>query len=69
MALLLGGQNAITRWRDLIGPTKFYKTQWTHPTSLRARYGLSDTRNGFHGSDSPASARKELGFVFEGALS
>jgi hypothetical protein len=29
---------------------------------------IADTRNAFHGSDSPASARHELGLVFEGEL-
>lgn len=24
--------------------------KWTQPESLRARFGLGDTRNGFHGS-------------------
>ena len=51
----------------------------TDPGSLRARYGISDTRNVrdgradaadgqcFHGSDSPASVRREFALVFEGA--
>lgn len=49
VALALYGPDAIAHWRRLIGPTHVFKTQWTHPESLRARYGLSDTRNGFHG--------------------
>lgn len=57
--LALYGPDALQKWRDLIGPTHFYKTQWTQPETLRSRYGLSDTRNGFHGSDSDASAKKE----------
>ncbi|KAL8276587.1 hypothetical protein RQP46_011010 [Phenoliferia psychrophenolica] len=66
LALALSGPSAIQTWRTLIGPTHVYKTQWTHPETLRAKYGLSDTRNGFHGSDAEGSARKELGMVFEG---
>lgn len=49
VALALYGPDAVKRWRTLIGPTHVYKAQWTHPETLRARYGLSDTRNGFHG--------------------
>ncbi|GAA5881938.1 hypothetical protein JCM1840_005421 [Sporobolomyces johnsonii] len=65
VALALCGPDAISRWRTLIGPTHVYKAQWERPETLRAKYGLSDTRNGFHGSDSPASAANELGQVFE----
>ncbi|GAA6038960.1 hypothetical protein JCM8097_000595 [Rhodosporidiobolus ruineniae] len=66
VALALAAPDAIARWRQLIGPTKVFRGQWEAPESLRARYGLSDTRNGFHGSDSPDSAAKELAQVFEG---
>ncbi|KAK4703991.1 hypothetical protein P7C70_g2220, partial [Phenoliferia sp. Uapishka_3] len=66
LALALYGPSAISSWRTLIGPTHVYKTQWTHPETLRAQYGISDTRNGFHGSDGVESAKEELGKVFEG---
>lgn len=49
-ALALHGPDAIAHWRALIGPTHVYRAQWTQPSTLRARYGLSDTRNGFHGA-------------------
>ena len=66
MALGLCKVNAIQDWRSLIGPTKFYKAQWTHPYTLRARFGISDTRNGFHASADEPSAKRELGLCFEG---
>ena len=44
----------------------YYRAQLTHPNSLRAQYGISDTRNSFHGSDSTVSAKLELERVFEG---
>ncbi|KAL1433789.1 hypothetical protein MTO96_012318 [Rhipicephalus appendiculatus] len=34
------------------------------PNSIRARFGLTDTRNAGHGSDSEESARREIGFFF-----
>ena len=49
VALALCGPDAIKQWRSLIGPTHVYKAQWQKPETLRAKYGLSDTRNGFHG--------------------
>ena len=52
MALALAGPDAIQRWRQMLGPTKVYEGKWEepHPVGLRAQYGVSDTRNGFHGS-------------------
>lgn len=42
--------NAISKWRQLLGPTKTYKAQFTAPNSIRGLFGLSDTRNAAHGS-------------------
>ena len=61
LLLCLEGENAVTRWRDLMGATDPAKAA---PESLRARFGESHTRNAVHGSDSPASAARELGFFF-----
>ncbi|SNX85744.1 related to Nucleoside diphosphate kinase 6 [Melanopsichium pennsylvanicum] len=66
LALALYGPDAIQKWRSMLGPTKAYKSKWQHPACLRARYGLGDTRNGFHGSDSDHSAIRELSLVFDG---
>ncbi|RKP28104.1 nucleoside diphosphate kinase, partial [Syncephalis pseudoplumigaleata] len=49
-ALVLGGHDAIARWRALIGPTHPIRARVNAPTTLRALYGLTDTRNSFHGS-------------------
>jgi len=59
--LCLEGENAILRWRDLMGATDPGKAA---PGTLRARFGDDHTRNATHGSDSPASALRELGFFF-----
>ena len=59
--LCLEGEDAIQRWRDLMGATDPSKAA---PGTLRARYAESMTRNATHGSDSPASALRELGFFF-----
>jgi nucleoside-diphosphate kinase len=59
--LCLEGENAIQRWRDLMGATDPAKAA---PGTLRARFGADHTRNATHGSDSPASAQRELGFFF-----
>jgi nucleoside-diphosphate kinase len=59
--LCLEGENAIVRWRDIMGATDPAKAA---EGTLRARFGESITRNATHGSDSPASAQRELGFFF-----
>jgi len=62
--LILARQEAITGWRELMGPTKVFKTRYSHPESIRGRFGLTDTRNCSHGSDSPDTARLEMEFFY-----
>jgi nucleoside-diphosphate kinase len=59
--MCLEGEGAILRWRDLMGATDPAKAA---PGTLRARFAKDMTRNATHGSDSPASAQRELGFFF-----
>ncbi|XP_045500488.1 nucleoside diphosphate kinase 6-like [Colias croceus] len=61
---IIGHTNAIELWRKMLGPTKVYKAQFEDPTSLRGMFGISDTRNVAHGSDSPTSAEREIKFFF-----
>lgn len=63
-AYILARDDAITEWRSLMGPTKVFRTRFLEPDSLRGLFGLTDTRNTSHGSDSEASARSEIGFFF-----
>lgn len=59
--LCLEGEGAILRWRELMGPTNPADAA---PGTIRAKFGETVTRNATHGSDSPASAARELGFFF-----
>ena len=61
---ILARENAISEWRKLMGPTKVFKTIHEDPGSLRGQFGLTDTRNSTHGSDSDETARREIGFFF-----
>ncbi|KAM4528963.1 nucleoside diphosphate kinase 6 isoform 1-T2 [Fundulus diaphanus] len=63
-AYILAKEDAILQWRDLMGPTKVFRARYTSPACIRARFGLTDTRNTTHGSDSPESARREISFFF-----
>lgn len=63
-AHVLARPNAIAEWRLLMGPTKVIKTRYEHPDTIRGMFGLTDTRNTCHGSDSNESALKETSFFF-----
>ena len=54
-ALVLAGPDAIAAWRTVIGPTHPPRARRHAPDSLRARFGLTDTRNSFHGSGTHAT--------------
>ena len=61
---ILARHDAIPLWRQMMGPTKVFKTIYQEPQSIRGRFGLTDTRNSTHGSDSEESAKKEIEFFF-----
>ncbi|XP_017754458.1 PREDICTED: nucleoside diphosphate kinase 6-like [Eufriesea mexicana] len=61
---ILADHNAIIKWRKLMGPTKVYQAQYTAPNTIRGMFGLSDTRNATHGSDSIQSAMREIKIFF-----
>eukprot|EP00899_Mesostigma_viride_P008692 jgi/Mesvir1/17824/Mv12918-RA.1 len=63
-ALCLVKENAIQEWRQLMGPTDSNKARETSRKSMRALYGTDGRANACHGSDSPASAERELRFFF-----
>jgi nucleoside-diphosphate kinase len=61
--LALSADNAITKWRDTMGPTDPAKAE---PGTLRRDFGESIGRNATHGSDAPETAAFELGYFFRG---
>jgi nucleoside-diphosphate kinase len=63
VAMCLEGEDAIRRWRDLMGPTDAAKAP---PSTLRGRFGTNIERNAVHGSDAPETAAFEIGFFFSG---
>ncbi|KAI3641326.1 hypothetical protein MIR68_000456 [Amoeboaphelidium protococcarum] len=64
IAMILIAPDAVNRWRTLIGHSDPIISKMQDPMSLRAKYALSQTKNGFHGSDSSESARKEIDMAF-----
>jgi nucleoside-diphosphate kinase len=55
------GEGAITKWRELMGPTDSKKAP---AGTIRHDFGTDVERNAVHGSDGPDTARWELGFFF-----
>ena len=57
-------EDAVSKWRDVIGPTKKEVAVEQAPNSLRALYARSTTENLCHGSDSLKSAEREIKLIF-----
>ena len=56
-------QDAIKRWRDLMGPTDSKKAP---KGTVRGEFGTDVEQNASHGSDAPETARVEIAFFFPG---
>jgi nucleoside-diphosphate kinase len=63
-ALILAKNDAINSWRSLMGKANVYRTIYNDPDCLRSRFGLTDTRNAVHGSDSEKTVRREIAFFY-----
>jgi nucleoside-diphosphate kinase len=60
---VLEGENAIARWRELMGPTDAKKAP---KGTVRGEFGTDVEKNAVHGSDAPETARAEIAFFFPG---
>ena len=63
VALVAEGPNAVAGTRRLMGVTNPVEAT---PGSIRGDYALEITFNLVHGSDSPESAKREIGLFFPG---
>lgn len=61
VALVLKGDKAITKWRDLMGATNPANAA---PGTIRKDFAVNLEKNSVHGSDSPESVAYELPFFF-----
>ena len=61
VACVWEGEDCIAKSRKLIGATNSKEAE---PGTLRNLYGTDNRRNLVHGSDSPASAAREIGLLF-----
>lgn len=61
VAIVWEGNGAIARARELMGATDSAKAA---PGTLRREFGTDNRYNLVHGSDSPESAEREIGYFF-----
>ena len=61
VVMVLEGNGVIERLRTLMGATDPAKAK---PGTIRSEWGTKINRNVVHGSDSPASAQREIKFFF-----
>jgi nucleoside-diphosphate kinase len=58
---VLEGEDAIARWRQLMGATDSKKAA---AGTIRREFGDDIERNAVHGSDAPATAKVEIAYFF-----
>jgi len=61
IAMILDGENAIQKNRDLMGATDPKKAE---DGTIRKLYGISIDKNSVHGSDNSENAKTEIDFFF-----
>lgn len=63
VVMVLEGENAISKWRDLMGATDPAKAA---EGTVRKSFGANVGENATHGSDGADTAKFEIGFFFPG---
>ena len=61
VVMVLEGENAIARWRELMGATDYRKAA---EGTLRREFATDIEKNVVHGSDAPETATFEIGYFF-----
>jgi len=64
VAMVLEGEDAIKKVREIIGPTDSEEARKVAPNSIRALFGTDKGKNAVHASDSPESAQYEICYIF-----
>ena len=63
VVMVLEADNAIARWREVMGATDPAKAA---PGTIRREFGTGIQNNCTHGSDGPETAAFEIGYLFPG---
>ena len=62
VVMILQGENAVSKNRQLMGATDPLKAE---EGTLRKKYGISIDKNSVHGSDSVENGKREIDFFFK----
>jgi len=62
VTMILEGENAIERWRKVMGVTDPLLAE---PGSIRRQFGFSIEHNATHGSDAPDTAEWEINYFYK----
>ena len=61
VVMILEGENAISRWRDMMGATNYKEAA---EGTIRREFATDIEKNVVHGSDAPETAAFETGYFF-----
>lgn len=61
VVMVLAGESAITRWREMMGATNFKEAD---EGTIRRDFATDIEKNVVHGSDAPETAAFEMGYFF-----
>jgi len=64
VVMAIEGENAIARYREVMGPTDSRKAP---EGTIRQKYGTDIEKNAVHGSDAADTALTEIAFFFSGS--
>jgi nucleoside-diphosphate kinase len=64
VVMAIDGENAVAKYREVMGPTDSKKAP---AGTIRQKYGTDIEKNAVHGSDAPETAKVEVGFFFTGS--
>lgn len=62
--MILSKENAISEWREMMGPVDPELAKEVNPNSLRAHFAKSILENAVHGSSNSEHAMDNIGFIF-----
>jgi nucleoside-diphosphate kinase len=62
VVMVLEGDDAITKYREIMGATNPVDAE---PGTIRKDFGVNHQRNSVHGSDAPVTAKKEIALCFK----
>ena len=58
IAMEVRGDNAISKWKKMVGPENVEEAKEKFPACLRAKYGIDQIKNGFYGCDIPEEVER-----------